>query len=233
MAERRFRAGWKMSLFVALFLPILLSLGFWQLNRAEEKRHLEDEILDRIGALPAPPGARVRDFERVRLAGAFEPEHSFLLDNQTHDGVVGFAVITSFLGDDGRRWLVHRGYLAGDPGRRALPEVRTPSGHLTLVGLVWPEFGLLPVYGANDWPTGWPKVVQRLEVERMAAMLDNAVPREIRLEAGQPGVFAAAETNLNMPAAKHTGYAVQWFGLAIVLIGGYLYFGLRPRDVSP
>jgi len=230
MAEPRFHPGWRMTLFVLLFLPVLIGLGFWQLDRAEEKRQFEEQMLDRIGALPAVPEEIVADFERLKLTGVFEAEHTFLLDNQTHAGEVGYGVITSFLAQDGRRWLVNRGFVAGDPGRRSLPEVTTPAGRVTLTGLVWPDLGLLPIYGSDDWAAGWPKVVQRLEVARMAAILDNAVPREIRLEGGQPGGFVPPPLSLNMPASKHLGYAAQWFGLAVVLAGGYLYFGFRRRD---
>jgi len=219
-----------MTLFVAALLPVLISLGFWQLRRADEKRQFEEQMLDRIGALAEVPGTEVTDFERLRLTGTYEATQTFLLDNQTHAGAVGYGVITSFRADDGRRWLVNRGFLAGDPSRRVLPTVETPPGHVSLTGLVWPELGLLPTYGDDAWSEGWPKVVQRLEVARMADILENAVPREIRLEAGQPGVFTPAATSLNMPAARHTGYAVQWFGLAIVLVGGYLYFGFKRRD---
>ncbi len=221
-----------MTLFVLALLPLLVGLGCWQLGRAEEKRQLEEQMLTRIGALPQVPGTSLSDFERLRLSGAYEPERTFLLDNQTHAGEVGYGVITSFRTDDGRRWLVHRGFLAGDPGRRSLPVVETPAGHVTLVGLVWPELGLLPIYGPDEWPEGWPKVIQRFEVARMSALLDNAVPREIRLEDGQPGALVPVPMSLNMPAGRHTGYAVQWFGLAIVLIGGYVYFGFRRRDGS-
>ncbi|MGE0625077.1 MAG: SURF1 family protein [Pseudomonadales bacterium] len=230
MTDRRFRPGWKMTLFAAALLPVLLSFGIWQLGRAEEKRLLEEQMLDRIGALPAVPGPTVVDFQHIRLHGTYEATRTFLLDNQTHAGEVGYGVITSFRADDGRRWLVNRGFIRGDPGRRSLPAVQTPTGDLTLTGLVWPELGLLPSFGDDRWNQDWPKVIQRLEVARMAADLENAVPREIRLDAGAPGVLVPATTSLNMPAAKHTGYAVQWFGLAFVLAAGYLYFGFRRRD---
>jgi cytochrome oxidase assembly protein ShyY1 len=228
--HRRFRPGWRMTLFTALLLPLVLSLGAWQLRRAEEKRQFEQAFMDRIGALAHAPGEAVEDFERIRIAGAYEAERDFLLDNQTHDGAVGFGVVSSFLADDGRRWLINRGFLAGDRARRSLPEVKTPRGHVVLTGLVWPELGLLPVFGEDAWSEGWPKVVQRLEVERMAALLAGAVPVEVRLEPGAPGVFVPAPVALNMPASKHTGYAVQWFGLAVALAIGYVIFGFRRHD---
>lgn len=224
---RPFRPGWKMTLFTVLLLPLVVSLGLWQLGRAEEKRQFEEAYLERIGALARRPGAEVVAFDRVRLTGEYEPSRYFLLDNQTRDGAVGYGVISSFLAEDGRRWLINRGFLAGDRARRSLPEVTTPAGTVTLTGLVWPELGLVPVFGEDAWSDGWPKVIQRLEVERMAGLLPEALAVEVRLEAGQPGVFAPPPVALNMPASKHTGYAVQWFGLAAALSIGFLIFGFR------
>ena len=216
-------------MFTALLLPVVLSLGIWQLGRAEEKRQFEAAYLDRIGALAAAPGVTVADFQRIRLIGQYEPDRHFLLDNQVREGQIGFGVISVFRALDGRRWLINRGFVAGDRARRSLPEIKSPAGEVTLIGLVWPELGLVPVFGDNLWPGGWPKIVQRIEVARMAGLLENTVPAEVRLEAGQPGVFAPAPTELNMPAAKHTGYAVQWFGLAAALTIGFTVFGFRRR----
>jgi len=226
---RRFRPGLRMTLFTAVLLPVVLGLGIWQLQRAEEKRHFEERYLDRITALPVVPGEEIQDFQRLRLTGVYEAGRDFLLDNQTWHGAFGYLVISSFRTTDGRRWLVNRGFVEGDRGRRALPEITAPSGVVSVVGLVWPELGLLPVVGENEWQAGWPKVIQRLEVARMAALLERCAPWEIRLEAGQPGVFAAASTALNMPASRHTGYAVQWFGLALALAAGFVLFGFRRR----
>ena len=61
--KRRFRPGWKMTLFTALLLPLVLSLGIWQLGRAEEKREFESAYLDRIGALAVVPAEAVTDFQ--------------------------------------------------------------------------------------------------------------------------------------------------------------------------
>lgn len=226
---RRFRPGWKMTLFVGLMLPLVLALGSWQLERAEEKRQFEETYLDRIGALAVVPGETPVPFERLKLTGRYDPQRYFLLDNQTRNGAVGFEVVSSFQALDGRRWLINRGFLPGDGTRNHLPVVEDPPGTVTVVGIVWPEFGLLPVFGADAWSDGWPKLVQRLEVARMAALIENTQPLEIRLEAAQPGVFEPALTELNMPAAKHTGYAVQWFGLAVALVLGYGFFGFRKQ----
>ncbi len=218
-----------MTLFTALLLPLVLSLGSWQLKRAEEKRQYEAAYIDRIGARALAPAEPLLEFQRIRLVGEFEPGRDFLLDNQTGAGQIGYGVISLFRSEDGRGWLINRGFLPGDRARRSLPEVVTPPGTVTLTGLVWPELGLLPVFGEDRWADGWPKLIQRIEVARMAAEAENVVPQEIRLEAAQPGVFDPAPTELNMPASKHTGYAVQWFGLAAALSVGFVVFGFRNR----
>ena len=226
-SNRRFRPGWKMTLFTALLLPVVLSLGIWQLGRAEEKREFEAAYLDRIGALAVVPAPTLTDFQRIRLVGEYQAGRDFLLDNQVRGGEIGYGVISVFRGEDGRRWLINRGFVPGDRARRSLPEIVSPAGRVTLTGLVWPELGLVPVFGEDRWTEGWPKLIQRIEVGRMAATGKGVVSQEIRLEAGQPGVFDPAPTELNMPAAKHTGYAVQWFGLAAALSIGFVIFGFR------
>ena len=105
-AIRPFRPGWKMTLFAGLLLPVVVSLGMWQLSRAEEKRRFENAYLDRIGALAAPPGAELVAFQRLRLSGEFEQGRDFLLDNQTRNGEIGYGVISVFRSDDGRGWLM-------------------------------------------------------------------------------------------------------------------------------
>ena len=47
-----FRPGWWPSIAVALLLPLLLGLGFWQLSRAEEKRALLADFAAREHAEP-------------------------------------------------------------------------------------------------------------------------------------------------------------------------------------
>ena len=37
-AGRRFRFNWKMTLFTVALLPLLISLGQWQLDREQEKK---------------------------------------------------------------------------------------------------------------------------------------------------------------------------------------------------
>ncbi|MDH3642042.1 MAG: hypothetical protein OES38_08085, partial [Gammaproteobacteria bacterium] len=92
---------------------------------------------------------------------------------------------------------------------------------------LWPDTGLVPLLAEDSWEQPLPIRVQRLNVARMARLLDNAAPREIRLEAGQPGVLAAISLKTGFDSQRHQGYALQWFGLAVVLVLGYVAFGIK------
>jgi surfeit locus 1 family protein len=226
----RWRPGWKMSVFVAVMLPTVISLGLWQLERADEKRWYESRQLQRMGDLPRPPPRELdadSAFLRVAIAGRYDPDRYYLVDNRVHGGRPGYWAVSRFQADDGRVWLVNRGWIAGAPGRDALPEVATPWDPVRVVGVVWPDTGLPPLLAPDPWPPQWPKRVQRLDVARMAADGAAVVPVEVRLEPGEPGSLQPAPLDVVFSPAVHHGYALQWFGLGAALAIGYLVFGFR------
>ena len=49
---KAFKPGVRMTVFVLLFLPILLALGNWQLQRGALKRELESNYLQQLTQLP-------------------------------------------------------------------------------------------------------------------------------------------------------------------------------------
>ena len=215
-----------MTLTVALLLPLLVALGWWQLARGAEKRILESQYLERMISLPVAPGpaALAEPFTRIRLRGRYGSE-IFLLDNQVMAGKVGYWVVQAFVTGT-ERYLVNRGFVAAPPSREALPVIDAPSEPVEIVGVVWPFLGLVPLLEEDHWSASWPKRVQRMNVERMAQAAD-AVPVELRLEPGQPGVYSAAPFATLLSDARHRGYAATWFGLAAALAIAYGAFGWR------
>jgi len=232
LTRRRWAPGWKMTLFAGLMLPVVVSLGFWQLERAALKRGYEARYFDRMAepALAMPADFTDAEFLRVVLAGTFHPEQYFLVDNQIHDGRPGYWVVAVFSAEDGGRWLVNRGWTAAGQLREQLPVVETPSRPVRITGVLWPDMGMVPLLAEDSWPTDWPKRVQRLDVGRMAEAAEAQRAVEIRLESGQPGALVAATLGHDFKAHVHEGYAAQWFGLGLVLSFGYLIFGFRKHE---
>jgi cytochrome oxidase assembly protein ShyY1 len=221
-----------MTLFVACMLPIVVSLAFWQLERAALKQSYEAQYFARMGLPPQPAPDKLDDaaFQRITLDGQFDPDIYFLVDNQIHQGRPGYWVVALFIDVEGRRWLVNRGWIAGQRLRDQLPDVTIPGERVRIVGALWPDTGMVPLLDEDIWSDGWPKRVQRLDVPRMALLADASLDAELRLEAGQPGILVPAALGVDFKARTHQGYAAQWFGLAIVLILGYIVFGFRRNE---
>ena len=216
-----------MTVFVAFFLPLVVSLGLWQLDRAAQKAQMREGYLASLAALPMSSIHAKLDqpFTRLRLQGRYR-EEAYLVDNQVSDGQVGYWVIQGFDTAEGQRVLVNRGFIAAPSDRAVLPTLSTPSDAVSVIGISWPFTGLVPLLEEDAWSDEWPKRVQRLNVARMGDVL-GAVPVEIRLEPGQPGVLKAAPFAARMKEATHLGYAATWFGLGFALVVLFVWFGLK------
>src|SRR5205823_759786 len=104
--------------------------------------------------------------KRVLARGRFVAERTVLLDNKLRRGRPGYEVVTP-LALAGSEWhvLVNRGWIAAPPSRETLPEVRTPSGELTIVGIALER--LPHALQAGAAPTG--KLRQNLDIGAFAA----------------------------------------------------------------
>ena len=218
-----------MTAFVFFFLPVTIALGVWQIQRGDEKTRLEAQFLASQGQLPTTHAdiASLPAFTRVRLEGRYDPDRYLLLDNQTRDGRVGYAVLSLFNTDDGRAYLINRGWVPSGSDRSAWPRVATPDGRVSVTGSIWRDAGLSWAGRDENWNGSWPARIQRIDVEQFGERIAALVPVEIRLE---PGTTGALETRYVAPVfgpEKHYGYAVQWFLLAAVLAALYAHFGLR------
>ncbi len=224
-----FRPGVRMTLFVLVFLPLTLGLGFWQLDRAEQKAHMQTRYIEQLTMLPITPENRteLEDFLRVRLQGELLAE-TFLVDNRISQGKAGYWVVQVLEQSNTKRWLINRGFVQAPASRSSLPAISHIGEHVELVGVIWPETGLVPLLAEDPWAESWPKRVQRLYIARMAT-LTGALPFEVRVEqneiAPQPAPFVSV-----LKEEKHLGYAATWFGLALALLVLYIYTGMTGRQ---
>jgi surfeit locus 1 family protein len=222
-ASFRFRPPWWAWLLAAAGFALLLRLGFWQLDRAAEKKAIisayqqaaKSEPQDLDVALAA--GRAATDFyaRAVALGGRFEAGHSLLLDNQVLEGRPGYRVWTPLRLPSGRLALVDRGWLPMHPDRRVLPALETPAGPVRLRG-VWqplprPGLRLAPDdCDRSQWPPSCLAVASRL-------WLDPA----------EPHGFVREWVRNEFPPERHYGYALQWFSLAATLLVLFIVLNFR------
>ncbi len=235
---RALRFDWKLTLFTAALLPVLIWLGFWQLDRAGQKEVLQQRNEARRQREPVAPTAIDWSgdpaFMPLRASGRFDNAHHFLLDNRVHEGRVGYELITPFR-TEGGILLVNRGWIAQGPTRGTLPPLPGVEGRVTINARVHVPTGqMLTLSDAREQAAdAWPKVIQAVDISRMADQLpaDTVYPYSVRLQPGSPGLLVPAWPEVSeMGPARHRGYALQWFALAAVLVLMFLYTSLRPRE---
>lgn len=243
MSERiRFAPSLRLSLFALLFLPILCALGVWQWQRAEEKLVVESHLADRAALAPVdldtarldmPP-----DLSRVRLRGRLVVDRMLLRDNRTFEGRAGYqlhaVLVPDGSGPDDAAVLVDLGWVLAPAKRSVLPEPALPGGIVTLVGTLDRNRQQGVVFGAPVEEDGWPRRVQQIDPPALEALLGRPLyPAIVVADAPMPGVQTYSWNPVRMTSATHRGYAVQWFGLALVLAVGWVVASLRRSRSAP
>jgi surfeit locus 1 family protein len=231
-ATRRFAPTVGFSLLALAGLALFVSLGRWQLERADEKRLLL-ESFERGGArlqeLPAGLSP-VERYQHLRARGRYDPARQFLLDNMTWDGQAGFRVLTPLLLEDGRTLLVDRGFVPGSGDRSRLPDIAVPGSLREVTG----RADTLPRPGIElESPpaTGWPRIVSFPRIEEIGAALERPVfPQVLLLDASQPDGYLRQWAPATMGPDRHLGYAVQWFGFAIVTCILWVLLSFRTKE---
>lgn len=219
-SARRWRLDWRLLVFSGLFLPVLLFLGTWQLDRADEKTALlaqwevENNQLDWHAHLEAGLAAG----QPVTLSGRYR-DMTWLLDNRTRDGAPGYEVLTLFQPEEGKPLVVNRGWIQAPRRRDELPELSTPSEAVVLSGRL-SEYPVPPVLmETSEVMAQWPRRVQVLTQPDVEGVVEKVASLIMRLEGtSQPGAYRADWAPDRMGPQTHYGYAFQWFSLAAALI---------------
>ncbi|AFP29003.1 SURF1 family protein [Marinobacter sp. BSs20148] len=205
-------------LFSGLFLPLLLGLGVWQLQRAEFKQQQQVQWDQQTSELAWPQLVEQGlDAGRpVQLNGSYG-DTTWLLDNRTRDGMAGYEVLTVFYPLQGPALVVNRGWVIAPRTREQLPEIPATQERVEISGRL-ADFPQPPVLAAVQPGSGWPRRVQSLPPE-VAQDVVPEIPRLIlRLaDQNQPGALRADWAPDRMAVATHYGYATQWFALALML----------------
>lgn len=224
--------NWKLTLLCVLTLPVLIGLGVWQLDRAEQKREHQarlDNLQSRPPArLPEQSPDQIQPLRRVVMEGEYRPGRNWLLDNRQRDGRVGYEVVSPFELTDGRLLLVNRGWVAGSADRRERPNPPVPEGPVTLFGQ-WRAPSDHPLLERAEHNDDWPRVVLELAPAVFARALEAPVVTEayVRLESGSPGALVTDWPSPRMNSARHTGYAVQWFAMALAVVVWFVLANTR------
>ncbi|RJF68523.1 SURF1 family protein [Rhodopseudomonas palustris] len=245
-SRRRGIAG--MSLIALLIVAVLLSLGFWQLQRRAAKHALIAALTERLAAAPAalpPPGEwttltpAADEFRRVSFTatyGELPDAMVYSSGSAIRDDVAGpgtWAFLPARL-PDGATVPINAGFVPNTMQDRAYQDriVKPLHGGQTVTMTGYLRF---PEGGGLFTPS--PDPAKRLwfsrDVPAMAALLGwggNVAPFYIDLESPVPANGLPKPGPLGVHLRdQHLQYAITWFGLAAAVGIAFLVWLLGQR----
>jgi len=246
IARRRFKPTLAGTVATFALLPLLLSLGFWQLRRAEEKRTVIAQFAVGAATTKNLSASNVNDLpllQQVIVQGHYASAQQVLLDNMPASkdaagfGHPGYRVLTPLISDTGQLVLVDRGWVPLGQTREDLPDIKVEDQTRTIRGRLadLPRPGIR-LQGAPDKPS-WPRVLNFPTLPELQAIYGKTLlPRIVLLGENEPDGYrrdwSARYSVAEFGPEKHIGYAVQWFGMALALLVIYVVLGFRQAAVD-
>jgi surfeit locus 1 family protein len=198
----------------------LLSLGFWQLDRADEKRAIESAIVvaqSNPAQLVGEDEILAKEHYRVLLNGYFDTNKQFIYDNQIVKGNAGYYVLTPFVLNEKTAILVNRGFVPWYGKRGELADIEIDSQPGTIeVGLIKPKQRIELKQQALS--ATFPILIQSLDLDQLSQLSNyQIIPMLAQLDIKSSKGFFRQWKPFYGSVDKHLGYALQWFLMALVL----------------
>ena len=223
----KLKSNWKASLIFFCLLLLVLSLGVWQIDRGYKKKELENTFLER----QSQPVKEIKYntfedsdlYRNIVLEGKYL-DQIFLLDNKIHNGKPGLKVFSPFESINESLVLVSRGWIEFED-RSNLPMIKTEKSALKIQGILRSESKDFILENDNMKRNTNPILVQTINLDELSNYLGKPLsPYILELSELSKSAFVKTWQPINLSSFRHFGYAVQWFGLGLVLIIGYLFF---------
>ena len=215
----------------ALIFFLLLSLGFWQLSRMDEKKRIENAWEKSLIAPPVvwheqdvPPPA----YSQIQIQGQLQPQKTFFIDNQFDNKIRGYHVITPLLLSDQKSMvLINLGWIP-----QAEYPITPTCGQTSFVGwITYPDENRF-ILGDNLIAQAPELILQRIDFNLLQQTWQTPVYPFMLLLSAEDGCGFVRDWSLKiMSSDKHLGYAVQWFALSLCFLILFIKF-INPRKPS-
>lgn len=245
-AELRRARGLGFWAFIVLMLALTalwVSLGVWQVQRLQWKEGLIAEVNARLTLPPVdlPPEAQWPgldadswNFRPVKASGTLRNDEAVLIftslpDPKGHYSGAGYWVMAPLELATGGTVFINRGFVPQAQGPQFLNGAPAPAD-ITGVALAAEAAGMFTPAPDPAQHIDWVRDPARLA--SMDKIAGTVLGLTIDLPAGSPGSLPqGGETTVDFPN-NHLGYAVTWFGLALLtpaLLAYWVRRQLRPR----
>ena len=235
------RRWWGTTLLVLAALAVMVRLGFWQLDRLEQRQTRNAEITRQLALPPLPltddallPEDLTTLKTRQAVAqGEFDFSHQVALKLQNWQGSPGIHLVTPLLIEgSSKAVLVDRGWI---PQAEALPDhwqQFDDPGPVTVTGLIQLTQALPQNRAAskpltevaNQPQIEWYRVDIAVIQPQMPYQLLPIYIRQSPQSANHTTLPYRSEPEFDLSDGPHLGYAIQWYIFALILGIGYIRY---------
>ncbi|MGB1412444.1 MAG: SURF1 family protein [Candidatus Pseudothioglobus sp.] len=215
-------------------IAFLVSLGLWQLDRADQKRTIEAAIVNaKTGPVELIANGRElldKEYYDVRLQGNYLSDKQFIYDNQIVDQVSGYYVLTPFiLTDQLGVILVNRGFIPWNGQRERLADIAVDSVSREIKVQVSSPIKRMELK-ATDVSRQFPVLIQAIDFDVLEEVSKLKFVKVVGLlDPSSSDGYVRKWEPYTGSIEKHIGYAIQWFLMALVLAIIGLRIGLKRR----
>ncbi|HJU91109.1 MAG TPA: SURF1 family protein [Gemmatimonadaceae bacterium] len=217
---------------IAVLLALVVAgfcfrLGFWQLDRLEQRRALNARVESRMRFAPVDLGSlptdSTRRYRQTRVSGTFDYDNELVLVGRSREGSPGVNIITPMVRRGERAVLVNRGWVYS-PDARTVPLERWREGtgaqrDTTITGYIEVFSAASGAVRSHTDPRAW----RRLDADTLRATLPYEVEPLVVVALGQGTQSSTTPARLSLPRlseGSHQSYAVQWFAFGVIALVG-------------
>ena len=220
IVKKRCRSIDFFSILVLIVSGFFVYLGFWQIERADEKK----TIIAALSHEPVPSSlsslnnVRHQGYQKIQLKGGAWLEHGYVKKNVVRDGQLGIQVYKLYC-QDPYCIIVNLGWLSTQDE----VDLSKITLNTTLIGVVRAlPYVLIKEKAPLEQYQGFGAIVG-LDVGFLSKQVGRfMVPFELLIDQSLTN-YQQLTTIPKVSVARHYGYALQFYLLALVLAIGYIY----------
>ena len=222
------------SILILATMAFLASLGFWQLDRADQKRTIEASIQKAntgvVELIVNQNELLNKEYYEVRLQGSYISDKQFIYDNQIVDQASGYYVLTPFvLTGQSNAIMINRGFIPWNGRRDQLDDIAVDSAFREVKIQVSRPIKRIELK-TSDISNQFPVLIQAIDFDVIEEISSTSFVDVIGLlDPSSDDGFVRKWEPYTGSIEKHIGYAIQWFLMALVLGIIGIRIGIKQR----
>lgn len=236
---RLFSRKWIGATILALLaVGVMIRLGFWQLDRLEQRRVFNARVIQQVEQEPLKITRETllldmsgMEYRKVIVRGRYDFTQEIALRNQVWNDQIGVRLLTPLIitGTDravivDRGWIPQDAYLSGDWSEYAEPGEVTVEG-VVRVAQLQADFGKIadPIPASGERLVSWnlaniPQIAEQMPYPVISVYVQQSPDGNWT----KPPYRSILTPELS--EGSHMSYAIQWFTFASILAVGYPVF---------